>query len=61
MPEARREFTLKNLRKALEAGARATAEMLASHGQPVLVLRDGKVVALDDAQQPRSRRKTARA
>ena len=61
MSEARREFSLKNLRRALQAGARDTARLLASHGQPVLVLRDGKVVALEAAPQESPRRRQAGA
>ena len=61
MVEPRPEFSLKNLRKALQAGARNTARLLASHGQPVLVLRDGKVVALDEVPQVPSRRRAAGA
>ena len=61
MAEARREFTLKNLLRALLAGARETARHLASHGQPLFVLRDGQVVALEPAQQSGPRRKARRA
>ena len=59
MSEARREFSLKNLRRALEAGARNTARLLASHGQPVLILQDGKVVALEDATPQSAPRRQA--
>ena len=61
MSEARREFSLKNLRRALQVGARNTVRLLASHGQPVLVLKDGKVVALEDAPRTPSRRRAAGA
>jgi hypothetical protein len=61
MAEPRPEFTLRNLRKALEAGSRNTARLLASHGQPVLILRDGKVVALNEAPQTPPRRRPAGA
>jgi hypothetical protein len=61
MSEARREFSLKNLRRALLAAARSTARNLASHGQPVLVLREGEVVAMEPAPHGRQRRKAARA
>ena len=63
MAEERREFTLKNLRKALLGVARDTARTLASHGQPLFVLRDGEVVALDPerVRQNRPQRKAGRA
>ena len=61
MAEARREFTLKNLRRALQGVARDTARELASHGQPIFVLKDGQVEALDPATQGRQRRKAAGA
>ena len=61
MSEARREFSLKNLRRALLGAARDTARNLALHGQPIFVLREGEVVALEPAAQVRPRRKAERA